>query len=177
VIRYNRFIIGLCLTALKDYNIAPCKSGTAPAAMGGPYCNLASGKTPVNNVYEGLSEQEGEVITEFSLLRSGLESERKRLTVVLEQLTASVRPPEERREGSPFGKREEEATEGFELEKRLALEKHTRELLAEVEHALHKFEEGTYGLCDVCGKPIDPARLEALPQASLCLSCKTQMRR
>ena len=108
----------------------------------------------------------------FSLLRSRLEIERKRLTEELEQSTASACPHQERREGSPFGKREEEATEGFELEKRLALEKHTRELLAEVEHALDKFEEGTYGLCDVCGKPIDPARLQALPQASLCVSCK-----
>ena len=112
--------------------------------------------------------------TSFNLLRSRLESERKRLIKELEQLIASVRPAEERREGSPFGKREEEATETLELEKRLALEKRMKAQLAEVEHALHKFEEGTYGLCDICGQPIDPARLEALPQANLCLSCKAQ---
>jgi len=112
------------------------------------------------------------VITNFSLLRSRLENERKRLNEQLEQLQASVRPAEERREGSPFGKREEEATEAAEFEKRLVSEKRIRDLLAEVEHALHKFEKGTYGLCDACGKPIDPARLEALPQASLCVSCK-----
>ena len=47
-----------------------------------------------------------------------------------------------------------------------------RDDLAEVEHALDKFEKGTYGLCESCGQFIDPARLEALPQASLCLSCK-----
>ncbi len=112
--------------------------------------------------------------TEFNLLRSRLESEHKRLNGELEQSKASVRPVEERREGSPFGKREEEATETFELEKRLALEKRVREQLAEVEHALHKFEEGTYGSCDSCGQPIDPARLEALPQASLCMNCKAK---
>jgi RNA polymerase-binding protein DksA len=110
----------------------------------------------------------------FNLLRSRLESERKRLSEELEQLKSTVRPADERREGSPFGKREEEATESFELEKRLTLEKRIREQLAEVEHALRKFEEGTYGLCDNCGQPIDPARLEALPQASLCLNCKAQ---
>ena len=110
--------------------------------------------------------------TGFNLLRSRLESERKRLMDELEQLKSSVRPADERREGSPFGKREEEATESFELEKRLALEERIRDQLAGVEHALHKFEDGTYGLCDSCGQPIDPARLEALPQASLCLSCK-----
>ncbi len=110
----------------------------------------------------------------FKLLRSRLESEHKRLIEELDQLLAGVRPAEERREGSPFGKREEEATETFELEKRLALEKRLRAQLAEVEQALHKFEDGTYGSCDVCGQSIDPDRLEALPQANLCMNCKTQ---
>jgi DnaK suppressor protein len=108
-----------------------------------------------------------------NLLRSRLESMKKNLSEELEQLKSTVRPADERREGSPFGKREEEATESFELEKRLTLEKRIREQLAEVEHALQKFEDGTYGSCDNCGQPIDPARLEALPQASLCLNCKT----
>ena len=112
--------------------------------------------------------------TKFKLLRANLESERGRLTEELDQLKATVPSPDERREGSPFGKREEEATETLELEKRLALERQIREHMADVDHALHKFEEGTYGLCDNCGQPIDPARLEALPQASLCLNCKAQ---
>jgi len=110
--------------------------------------------------------------TDFNLLRSRLESERKRLTEELEQLTASIRPPEERRAGSPYGKEDEEAAESFELEKRLALEKRIRDELTQVEHALLKFDEGSYGLCDLCGQPIDHARLEALPQASLCVNCK-----
>jgi RNA polymerase-binding transcription factor DksA len=114
----------------------------------------------------------GKMNMDFNLLRSRLESERKRLIEELEQLKSAIRPADERREGSPFGKREEEATESFELEKRLTLEKRIRDQLAEVERALHKFEDGTYGLCDGCGQLIDPARLEALPQASLCLSCK-----
>ncbi len=118
--------------------------------------------------------REDEVTTNFKQHRSRLESERRRVLEELEQLKAGVRPAGERREGSPFGKREEEATETFELEKRLALEKRLRDQLAEVEHALHKFEDGTYGSCDACHQPIDPARLEALPQANLCLSCKAK---
>ena len=112
--------------------------------------------------------------TESNLLRSRLESERKRLLDELEQIRANTRPFNERREGSPFGKREEEATEAFELEKRLAFEKRLRDQLAEVEHALAKFDQGTYGICDICGQLIDRARLEALPQANLCLSCKAK---
>ena len=114
------------------------------------------------------------VTSNFNILRSRLESERKRLTEELEEQKASGSTAGERREGSPFGKREEEASEALELERRLTLEKRIRDQLAEIEHTLHKFEEGTYGLCDSCGKPIDPARLEALPQANLCLECKAQ---
>ena len=112
--------------------------------------------------------------TNYNMLRSRLESEQERLIEELEQSKASANPTEGRREGSPFGKREEEATETLELEKRLVLEKRIREQLADVEHALHKFEEGTYGLCDNCGQPIGPDRLEALPQAGLCMNCKAQ---
>ena len=111
------------------------------------------------------------------LLRSRLESELKRLNEQLEQLEANLRPSEERREGSPFGKREEEAAEAQELEKQLALEKRVKEQLAAVEHALPKFELGTYGLCESCGQPIDPARLEAIPYARRCMSCKEQQTR
>jgi DnaK suppressor protein len=129
-------------------------------------------RQPISDLTDG--REEGRVTDSYNLLRSHLESEQKRLTEQLAQSQASVRPAEERREGSPFGKREEEASETMELETRLALEKRIRDQLAEVEHALQKFEDGTYGLCENCGKPIDPERLEALPQATLCMSCKTQ---
>ena len=113
-------------------------------------------------------------MTDFAALCGRLKQEQARLKAELEQLDAEIRPPGERREGSPFGKREEGATEAFELEKSLALEKRLKCALAEVEHALEKYEAGTYGMCDGCGQPIEPDRLEALPQANLCLGCKTQ---
>jgi len=103
-----------------------------------------------------------------------LKKEKKRIAGRLEQLRVRRQPPGERREGSPFGKREEEASEASELEKRLALEKKLRGTLAEIEHALEKYEAGTYGLCDSCGQPIELTRLQALPQANLCLSCKSR---
>lgn len=109
--------------------------------------------------------------TNFKIIRLRLEKDRKRLAEQLEQLRAS-RPTENRREGSPFGKREEEATETAELENRMALEKRLLDQLAEVDKALAKFEDGNYGICESCGQPIDMDRLEALPQATLCMSCK-----
>ncbi len=110
----------------------------------------------------------------LNILRSHLENEKAQLLEELEQLKASANSQEERREGSPFGKREEEANEALEMEKRAALEKRIKEQMVDVERALHKFEEGTYGSCDVCGQAIDPERLEALPQANLCMNCKAQ---
>jgi DnaK suppressor protein len=107
----------------------------------------------------------------FKIIRLRLEKDHKRLTEQLEQLRAS-RPTENRREGSPFGKREEEATETAELENRMALEKRILDQMAEVDNALSKFEKGNYGICESCGQPIDMNRLEALPQAALCMSCK-----
>jgi len=113
--------------------------------------------------------------TNFNILRSRLQSERRRLNEELEELKTSSTPKEERRDGSPFGKREEEATETLELEKRLALEKRLKEQLFEVTRALEKFEQDTYGKCDGCGRAIDPARLEALPYAILCMACKAKL--
>ena len=113
--------------------------------------------------------------TRSNQIRSRLEAERKRIQDELGQLTAG-RPLDERREGSPFGKREEEATESMELEKRLALEKRLKALLVEVERAIQKLDAGTYGYCDICTLQIDPARLEALPQAILCVSCRQKVK-
>ena len=102
-----------------------------------------------------------------------LMQEKDRLTRELEQLNGTMRPSAERREGSPFDKREEEATEVFEMEKRLAVEHQITDTLALIDHALEKYKAGTYGICDNCGQPIEPGRLEALPYANLCLTCKS----
>ena len=113
-------------------------------------------------------------MVEFAELYERLKKEKAELLEKLEELRTLGQPSTERKEGSPFGKREEGADEASELEKRMALEERLRESLNEVEHALQKYEAGTYGLCDSCGQPIERGRLEAIPQASLCLSCKAQ---
>lgn len=64
------------------------------------------------------------------------------------------------------------SAEIFEHEKTLAVEGAFEDMLAEVRHALHKITAGTYGLCDSCGQPISLERLEARPQAGLCVPCK-----
>ncbi len=110
----------------------------------------------------------------FEELRHRLEKERERLILELKQKAADASATRVTSEGSPFGKREEEAAEAFEMQKSAAVGEHLRSQLSEIEHALQKLEEGTYGLCDECGQPIAQERLEALPQASLCLNCKAR---
>ena len=109
-----------------------------------------------------------------NLLRARLEADQKHFAEQLEQIRTS-HISEDRREGSPFGKREEEAAEAAELENRLAQEKRILNQLAAAENALSKFDKGTYGQCENCGLSINPARLEALPEATLCLKCKAKL--
>jgi YteA family regulatory protein len=59
-------------------------------------------------------------------------------------------------------------SELFEREKDLALDSLDRETLKEIDQALTRMDEGTYGRCTVCGQPIPEERLEALPHAQTC---------
>lgn len=53
---------------------------------------------------------------------------------------------------------------------RLAADR-AREAIADVEHALGRLDDGTYGSCETCGRPIPFERLEAIPQARHCVAC------
>ncbi|MCK4283761.1 MAG: TraR/DksA C4-type zinc finger protein [Candidatus Brocadiae bacterium] len=49
--------------------------------------------------------------------------------------------------------------------------------IGEIERALQKLQEGTYGICEACGKPIKHRRLKARPFATQCLKCKESAER
>jgi RNA polymerase-binding protein DksA len=67
----------------------------------------------------------------------------------------------------------DEADPGFvEQESALALAGALEHKLASIDHALRRAQNGTYGTCEGCGEPIDPARLEAVPETTFCLGCK-----
>lgn len=63
----------------------------------------------------------------------------------------------------------EDATELFLRQRNLAVSGDLRRELDEVEHALQRIEDGSYGRCEVCGEPISPERLEVRPSATLCI--------
>ena len=60
----------------------------------------------------------------------------------------------------------------YEREKILALLTNLEERLDSIANALSLIEEGTYGICENCGREIGSARLEALPHTTFCIECK-----
>jgi DnaK suppressor protein len=67
------------------------------------------------------------------------------------------------------------ATLGREID--YTLEENSGEVLHQIEAALRRIDEGTYGICTNCGTQIPSERLEAYPWASLCIDCKRQAER
>jgi RNA polymerase-binding transcription factor DksA len=61
-------------------------------------------------------------------------------------------------------------SETFERERDFSLLEQIEAELSDVEHALRRIDEGTYGTCEACGKPIDDARLEVVPAARFCVA-------
>jgi RNA polymerase-binding protein DksA len=61
------------------------------------------------------------------------------------------------------------ATAMYDRELDEGLEEGARDTLAEIDAALQRIEDGTYGICEVCGKPIGADRLSAIPWTRLCI--------
>ena len=68
-------------------------------------------------------------------------------------------------------------TETFEREKDLSILEQVEAELADIEHALRRLDEGSYGTCEIDGKPIPDDRLEAVPAARLCLEHQAEAAR
>jgi len=100
-----------------------------------------------------------------------------------ERLRAAVRALDDRSLGRTLGESISESstydqhpadigTETFEREKDFGLREDHKAALEMVERALERLEEGTYGRCEGCGRPIPEARLRAVPWTAHCLECQ-----
>jgi len=67
--------------------------------------------------------------------------------------------------------------DAYEREKTWALIQTLERKVDSIDHALRMARNGTYGICENCSNRIDPARLEILPEATLCLECQRQKER
>ena len=107
--------------------------------------------------------------TDTQAITVGLEERRRELQQELASLTEVPRDP---MAAVSFGKRiGDGTTEAVERLNKVGTANSIAVTLADVERALEKLQEGTYGICDSCGEPIGEERLEAIPWATLCISC------
>ena len=65
----------------------------------------------------------------------------------------------------------------FERDQEVSLAANAREMFEQSELALRAFDDGSYGTCESCGKPIGKARLQAFPRATMCVACKQRLER
>lgn len=72
---------------------------------------------------------------------------------------------------------DETDVDAYEREKTWALVQRLERKLESIDHALRRAKAGKYGVCEDCGSRIDPARLEILPEATLCLDCQRKLER
>lgn len=107
-----------------------------------------------------------EAVQEVEVLNKERENVRQEIERLRLALSSEVDPTEE--EGDP---------EIVEREKTLAVIYALERKLDDIEFALRAAKEGTYGICEVCGKPIDPARLRIIPGATRCVPCKAATER
>ena len=105
---------------------------------------------------------------------SRLESERTRLVALRDDFSEEHLRTESEQENlselSAAAQHQADlGTETFDRERDLSILEQVEAELADVEHALERLENGSYGTCEACGEPIDDARLEAQPAARFCM--------
>ncbi|HWB73028.1 MAG TPA: TraR/DksA C4-type zinc finger protein [Egibacteraceae bacterium] len=112
--------------------------------------------------------------------RRRLTEERDRLRRIRDdQLTAEPDPVTgvEPDLTSPDAHIADSASETFEREKDLSIGEHAETSLTEVEAALQRLEQGSYGRCEICGQPIPDERLEVVPATRFCLAHQGEVER
>jgi len=65
----------------------------------------------------------------------------------------------------------------LERDHEMSLANNARDMLDQIERALSRIDDGTYGVCESCGQAIGKGRLQAFPRATLCVSCKEREER
>lgn len=110
---------------------------------------------------------------ELAAIRAGLVDERTRLEAqiaAIQESTFAVDQSEYAGDVSNYGEETADAgTSTFERERDLSLENNIRDILGKISRALARMDDGTFGVCERCGKPIEKARVKALPYVELCI--------
>jgi DnaK suppressor protein len=107
---------------------------------------------------------------EAPTFRTRLLAERARLA---DEIGEAIEAPDQ----MTYGSQAAAASQVFDQQRDLALRDRATQHLAQVEAALARLDDGTFGRCTRCGREIAPDRLEALPWAAHCIECQTAVDR
>jgi len=110
------------------------------------------------------------------LTKKQLEEFRKILTEQLKQLEKKLSGAvdELSEESEVFPDISDQATQESDLYFDLRVKDREQKLIEKIKTALKKIDEGTFGICERCGEPIELERLKARPVATLCIDCKNE---
>ncbi|CAN5755139.1 hypothetical protein BH18ACT17_BH18ACT17_17030 [soil metagenome] len=118
---------------------------------------------------------------EVTELKGRLEEERTELQDQLTTIEEETFAATQSELSGDVGLDDESADAGtatFEREKDLSIENNVRDLLDKIDRALKRIDDGTFGICARCAKPIEKARIKALPYVDLCIKdAQAQSRR
>jgi DnaK suppressor protein len=103
--------------------------------------------------------------------RDALEAERAELVAQIDELDAEA-DVKNWRDGGFDDDPADSGSANIERERAQSLARHARGMRDQIDAALARIDEGSYGTCSRCGKQVERARLAALPYALLCVSCK-----
>jgi DnaK suppressor protein len=107
--------------------------------------------------------------TELEKIRATLTKQKTEVEEQLQDYHSTVGTSDEKPDQEGFADSAHVAAERSEA---MSMMEQLQQTSAELTKALERIEEGTYGSCERCGGAIPPERLEVLPTASLCVSCK-----
>ena len=161
--------------------VAPPPAPTAPAPVKAPV--KAPGKAPGKALPAApkpsgpLTGADAWTKNELKVLRKELDEQAKELRGEIDDAESLVETLKRDASSEGSGDEADAGTKTFEREHEMSLANNSRDLLQQVERALARLDEGTYGRCETCGQPIPKARLQAAPRATLCVSCKQREER
>lgn len=159
--------------AAKKTRAAKPKPVKKAAAKRKPAARVA--KAPTKTAVKAVASKKGYTKVELERFREIILEKRKQIIEELELIHETLSDTtggDYFEESSPYSLHMEQGTDTMEKEKNYLLAARQRKFLQYLDDAIKRIDRGVYGFCQDCGKLIDKARLEAVPHAQLCISCK-----
>lgn len=156
-----------------DSTPAQPRAAAAKAAEGATMAKTAESKTAAASKEKPAAKKGSRSAAETEKIRLALTARRDELQEEYSStVTELAELQRDRLTDSAGDDQADTGTKTFEREQEITLANGILERITQVERALERLDEGSYGWCERCGNPIPVERLAAFPSATLCVSCK-----